>query len=260
MKITLFLISLIISAFGIFSAKAFPQIPDQTSNSLRNGPEQKGAFHTGHYDNLLSDLVGKSQTSVQENIDRAFDLLFFGNDSTQRVYYPDRINSTMGYIEDIGNGDVRSEGMSYGMMIAVQMDRKDVFDRIWKWAKTHMQFKDGPHAGYFAWHCRTDGSVIDSNTASDGEEWFVMSLFFASGRWGNGSGIFDYENEANGILHTMLHKEDEPEHGRVTNMFDGKEKLVKLGFVPTTRASMGRWSAPGPEDMLISDSMPGGLR
>ena len=41
----------------------------------------------------------------------------------------------MGYIEDIANNDVRTEGMSYGMMIAVQMNRKEVFDSLWKWAK-----------------------------------------------------------------------------------------------------------------------------
>lgn len=38
----------------------------------------------------------------------------------------------MGYIEDILNNDVRTEGMSYGMMIAVQLDKKTEFDRLWK--------------------------------------------------------------------------------------------------------------------------------
>ena len=47
------------------------------------------------------------------------------------------------YICDIIHDDVRSEGMSYGMMIAVQFEKKDIFDRLWRWTKTYMQHKEG---------------------------------------------------------------------------------------------------------------------
>ena len=47
----------------------------------------------------------------------------------------------MAYIEDTGNHDARTEGMSYGMMMCVQMDRKEEFDRLWKWAKTYMYLR-----------------------------------------------------------------------------------------------------------------------
>ena len=192
-----------------------------------------GAYATGVYPDLFSSLLGESPAEVQGKIDTAFNRLFFGDDETQRVYYP--VGSDMAYVEDVANDDVRTEGMSYGMMIAVQMDRKDVFDRLWKWAKTLMQFSEGPHKGYFAWHCRTDGTVLDSTAASDGEEWFVTALYFASGRWGDGSGIQNYRGEAESILGTMLHKESEPGHGSVTNMFDGKTHLVV--FVPSVRGN-----------------------
>ena len=59
----------------------------------------------------------------------------------------------MGYLVDTGNIDARTEGMSYGMMMCVQMDMKKEFDAIWKWAKTHMLLSEGPNAGYFAWSC-----------------------------------------------------------------------------------------------------------
>ena len=42
----------------------------------------------------------------------------------------------MGYIMDAGNHDVCTAGMSYGMMMCVQMNRKVEFYRLWKWAKT----------------------------------------------------------------------------------------------------------------------------
>ena len=42
------------------------------------------------------------------------------------------------YVQDIYNNDVRSEGMSYGMMVAVQLDHQTEFDRLWTWVKNHM--------------------------------------------------------------------------------------------------------------------------
>ncbi len=193
---------------------------------------REGSYYTGKYPDLFVQLLGKTHARVKTKIDEAFQQLFFGNDSTQRVYYP--VGRDMGYVEDIANHDVRTEGMSYGMMIAVQMNRKDVFDRIWKWAETYMQFKEGPHKGFFAWHCRPDGTVLSSSAASDGEQWFTMALFLASARWGNGKGIYDYRKQAQDILNTMLHKESEPHHGMVTDMFNKRKKLVV--FVPNTGA------------------------
>ncbi len=215
--------------FLLWSGFAAPAVPGGGAASASGG----GAYATGTYPDLFSSLLGKPPADIQGKIDTAFNRLFFGDDSTGRVCYP--AGSDMAYVEDVANNDVRTEGMSYGMMIAVQMNRKDVFDRLWKWAKTYMQFREGPHRGYFAWHCRTDGTVLDSTAASDGEEWFVMSLYFASARWGDGSGMLNYRGEAESILGTMLHKESEPGHGSVTNMFDPKRHIVV--FVPSVRGN-----------------------
>src|SRR5688572_23755094 len=185
------------------------------------------AFETGEYQNLFKELLGKSDAEVQEKLDAAWQHFFYGDDDFQRVYYP--VGDDMAYILDVGNGDVRSEGMSYGMMIAVQMDKQEEFNRLWKWAMTHMYHTDGPYSGYFSWHNMPDGEPLDSNPASDGEEWFVMALFFAAGRWQNGDGIYDYEAQANSILHTMRHKSEEGSIG--TNLFDATTHQVV--FVPT---------------------------
>jgi oligosaccharide reducing-end xylanase len=186
-----------------------------------------GAFESGQYRNLFEEYRNKSDAEVQAKIDAAWDQLFYGNDNLERVYYP--VGKDMAYIEDIGNGDVRTEGMSYGMMIAVQLDKKEEFDRLWKWAKTYMYQSDGPYQGYFAWHCTTEGKNLDANPASDGEEWFSTALLFASNRWGDGQGIFNYQAQAQEILHTMLHKEDQA-NGVATNMFNIENKQVV--FVP----------------------------
>ena len=185
-----------------------------------------GAVESGVYRNLFRER-GKSDAAIQAKLDAAWQQMFYGDDDTQRVYYP--IDADMAYILDIGNGDVRSEGLSYGMMIAVQLNKQAEFNRLWKWAKTYMYHRDGPHKGYFAWHCTPDGTVLDANSASDGEEWFAMALFFAAGRWGNGAGIFNYRAEAQAILDTMLHKDAET-NGVVSNMFDANHQQVV--FVP----------------------------
>src|SRR5512139_562765 len=186
-----------------------------------------GAFVSNEYRNLFKEYLGKSDEEIQAKIDAAWEQLFYGSDDFERVYYP--VGEDMAYIQDIGNGDVRSEGMSYGMMIAVQLDKKEEFDRIWKWTRTYMYQDDGPYQGYFAWHCTPEGEQLDANPASDGEEWFAMTLLFASARWGDGEGIFDYRAQAQEILDVMLHKED-TKSDLATNMFDLEHKQVV--FVP----------------------------
>jgi oligosaccharide reducing-end xylanase len=186
---------------------------------------------TGTYRNLFADYLGKSDSEIQAKVDSAWDQLFYGSDEYQRVYYP--VEGDMAYVMDIGNNDVRSEGMSYGMMISVQLDRQEEFNRIWKWAMTYMYQTDGPYQGYFAWHCDSAGKQLAANPASDGEEWFVTALFFASARWGDGEGIFNYRAEADAILHTMRNKT--AEDGIATDLFDPAAKQVV--FVPSGRNS-----------------------
>ena len=187
----------------------------------------KPAFETGVYSNLFADYLGKSDDEIQAKIDEAWNQLFYGDDASQRVYYP--VGSDMAYILDTGNDDVRSEGMSYGMMIAVQLNKKEEFDRIWKWTKTYMYQTEGGYKGYFAWHCKPDGTQLAANPASDGEEWFIMALMFADSRWGSGEGIYNYLAEAQAILDVSLHA-DEFGGDLATNLFDPEAKQVV--FVP----------------------------
>ncbi len=222
----------------MFAFAFFAPLATMTLNRTAPDSTSTGSYFTGVYHNLFTDLLGVPDTVVDARISLAYRQLFHGNDTTERVYFP--VDPDMAYIADVHNNDVRTEGMSYGMMICVQLNKKSEFDRLWKWAKVHMQFQEGPHKGYFAWHCNKDGSVLDPTAASDGEEWFVTSLLFASARWGNGEGIYNYKNEALSILNTMLHKEEDPGRGTVTNMFAAQEKIVR--FVPNTDG--GRFTDP----------------
>lgn len=195
--------------------------------ALAPAAESPRSFATGVYRNLFAEQLGRTETELDAKIDAAWRSLFHGDDATQRVYYP--VGEAMAYIADIGNGDVRSEGMSYGMMLAVQLDRKPEFDRLWRWAVTHMRHAGGPRAGYFAWHCRFDGTPLSPNSASDGEEWLAMALFFASHRWGDGEGVLNYGAEAQRLLRLMLHK---PATDVVTSIFDRTQKQVVFSPTP----------------------------
>ena len=157
-----------------------------------------------HYPNVFGQM-GYSRREIESRTREIFDQIFFG-DHEVSLYRP--MGPDMACFEDTGNHDVRTEGMSYAMMMCVQMDRKTEFDRLWTWAKTYMFLTEGPNAGYFAWSCSLDGSKNAFGAAPDGEEYFAMALFFAAHRWGNGQGIFDYEVEARSLLHTCLHKGD----------------------------------------------------
>jgi oligosaccharide reducing-end xylanase len=188
--------------------------------------------------NLFADVLGKSPTEIAEKVGAAFQSLFRGGENAT-VYY--EVGADQAYILDVDANDVRTEGMSYGMMIAVQLDQKDVFDRLWTWAKRFMYQASGAQAGYFVWHRTPAGDPVSTThpegPAPDGEEYFATALVLASQRWGDGSGIYDYGAEARALLDVMIHKGEDPEAqaAGVTSMFDPTSKLVV--FVPTTWAT-----------------------
>lgn len=152
----------------------------------------KSAFETGVYRNVFAEL-GYTDEEIEKKIKDSFNTVFYGSEE-ERFFHT--VGDDMGYMEDTGNNDARTEGMSYGMMMCVQMDWKEEFDRLWKWAYTYMYNTEGYHKGYFGWSCKTTGEKNSDGPAPDGEEFFAMALFFASHRWGDGEGIYDYSGYA----------------------------------------------------------------
>lgn len=169
-----------------------------------------GAFATGKYRNLFAE-GGHSKKEIRAKVDAAYQQLFHGDPKTQTIAFAagSNANGPLMYVTDWANHDVRTEGMSYGMMIAVQLDKKAEFDAIWNWAKTYMYISDpkAPSYEYFAWSCKTDGTHNSEGAAPDGESYFAMALLFAGNRWGNGEGIYNYHAEANKLLHAMVHRQ-----------------------------------------------------
>ena len=162
--------------------------------------------------------VGIPEEQINARLEEIKQQFFFGEDS----FYHE--SGDMAYLEDTGNFDARTEGMSYGMMICVQLGMKEEFDKIWKWAKTNMYLEEGKNEGYFAWSCQPDGTKNAYGAAPDGEEFFIMALLFASHRFGDGEGIYNYSAEAKKILEAVLHKGENGREGKP--MFNRDNKLV----------------------------------
>lgn len=207
--------------------------------------EGRGAYATNEYPNLFLES-GHTEQDIDEKIAGAFEQLFHGDSATQRIYFPvgSNDNGQLAYMLDVNNNDIRSEGMSYGMMIAVQLDKKPEFDALWNYAMTYSYVDDPAHPaeGYFAWSLKRDGTPNSETPAPDGEEYFVTALYFASARWGAGEGIYNYKAWADKILTTMRHHPEKT--GNVLNrtqtvgpMVNEEKKMIL--FVPNGPAGGG---------------------
>jgi oligosaccharide reducing-end xylanase len=230
---------------------------------------ESGAFATRKYRNLFAESK-HTQKEIDTKITMAFQQLFHGDPQSQSIFFAAarNPNGPLAYITDWNNHDVRTEGMSYGMMIAVQLNKKAEFDAIWNWAKTYMYIADPNHPSfaYFSWSCKTDGTANEETPAPDGEEYFVMSLYFAAHRWGSGTGIYDYKSQADELLTTMRHRIEKTgptKKGERTVAAEVNEEFKMIRFVPViTRGDFtdpsyhlpafyelwARWGPPGDRD------------
>lgn len=165
---------LFLIAFGVFltsldaaSAQVTAPLPSQAQPTFRpplpheNAPlgdipsmpgDGQGAYKTHQYRDLFAEQ-GHTQAESKAKIDKAFQQLFHGDGQEERLYFETgaNVNGPLAYITDWANNDARTEGMSYGMMIAVELNKKREFDALWNWANTYMLITDpqNPSAGYF---------------------------------------------------------------------------------------------------------------
>ena len=183
----------------------------------------EGAISSGRYPNYLSE-IGISDEEARKRVEQAFETIFFDPEEN----FCHHTDEDAWCMVDTGNNDARTEGMSYGMMMCVQMNRKDIFDRLWTFSDRYMRQRKGPDEGYFAWSVRLDGKHNAEGPAPDGEEYFAMALFMASARWGNGEGIFHYEEQAREILRHCVHQHELVPGGQP--MWEPENAYIK--FVP----------------------------
>jgi len=217
-----------------FRSHREPGLPSKLPSHPPVLPKQ-GAVESGTYRNMFVEM-GIDAAAVSQRVDAIFSQLFVTGDiDNERLLY-EAADGSGSYIHAVDSDDVRSEGMSYAMMIAAQRDNKTMFDQVWRWAKEHMRHSglDDERHGYFAWHCKPTGAVLDQNPASDGETWFASALYTAAARWGRA----DYASEAAALLDDCVNKTGNPVHpySSIVNMFDNatgvKAAPASVVFVP----------------------------
>ena len=195
----------------------------------------KGAFLTGTYPNYLAG-AGISDRTADEMVRKAFDTIF----SDPEENFCHHTDEDAWCMVDTGNTDARTEGMSYGMMMCVQMDRQDIFDRLWTFTERYMLISEGPCAGYFIWSVGLDGKPNADGPAPDGEEYFAMALFMASARWGDREGSFNYSERAREILRHAVHQHELVPGGQP--MWDPENTYIR--FVPGMKISDPSYHLP----------------
>jgi oligosaccharide reducing-end xylanase len=227
--------------------------PNNSGSSLvppfEPGPPNSGVV--GGTPNLFTDVLGRTQAEVDTKLRTAVDRFFgigSGDPATPSVgnggarsFYVLPQDSSMGFVWAADSADIRSEGMSYGMFIAVQMNMQEQFDQLWRFAKTYMQYPSEPEADlvgwrlYFRWTGKVDTGDAGNwqvnynateSPASDGEEYFAAALYLADRRWGS-AGALNYQADADALTHAMLHN---PESAGRTPLIDAESNMVT--FVP----------------------------
>lgn len=102
-----------------------------------------------------------------------------------------------------------SEGMAYGMLIAVYMNEQTMFDAFFRYVLLHLN-----RNGLMEWEIKPDGAVSQTGAASDGDEDMAWALIMADRQWG-GRGSLDapYLEHARRLIDAMWKHEVDKERG-----------------------------------------------
>jgi endo-1,4-beta-D-glucanase Y len=193
-----------------------PGEPEQPAPDVPASPDRPTRGTANLFTDLLDIPVGEVDAKVRLVVDRVFGIGTNESavpqvDTGFRIYYELPQDPSQAFIWCADENDVRSEGQSYGMMIAVQMNMQSQFDKLWTFAKQRMQFATNDAWNrYFRWQgvVTANANQIDVNfgqngPAPDGDEYFAAALYLADRRWGS-NGAINYEEEADAIASAML--------------------------------------------------------
>jgi endo-1,4-beta-D-glucanase Y len=100
------------------------------------------------------------------------------------------------------NGETVSEGIGYGMLLAVCFDDLEIFDGLWQYAKAHHNEK-----GLMDWKIGPDNrpTADGKNSATDADEDMAFALIAADMKWGG------YREDAEGLVASIW--QHQIEHG-----------------------------------------------
>ncbi len=99
--------------------------------------------------------------------------------------------------------DTVSEGLGYGMILAVYFGEQQLFDDLYRYVKVFLNSN-----GLMSWHIDSSGNVTGTDgigAATDADEDIAVALVFAHKKWGSGGSI-QYESEAKNYISRIFSK------------------------------------------------------
>ncbi|HKO50466.1 MAG TPA: glycosyl hydrolase family 8 [Polyangiaceae bacterium] len=160
--------------------------------------------------NAFKELGIASDEDIEAKLETAFSSLFDPDpQSTETILV---LQEPGALIKDVLHDDVRTEGMGLAMVVAVELDKREVFDQLWAFAKGKLRQESGPAQGYFNSLC--DEDVVTTCLDTYGMQHFALALVLASGRWHGAT----YSQDALALLDLLQHGIGSP--------FDAKTHLV----------------------------------
>jgi oligosaccharide reducing-end xylanase len=152
------------------------------------------------YPNAFRDLLGKSESEINNRVNGAYAQLFHGDPNTESIFVSD--GTDRAYIQDVLHNQIRTEGLGLGMLISVSLAKRSDFDRLWRYSKS-IQITNGPAQGYFPSLC---GEADETCLDPFGIQQMAMALLLARGQWQDSPGDIDYGFEAASLLDVIRNK------------------------------------------------------
>jgi oligosaccharide reducing-end xylanase len=174
--------------------------------SISGGATLAPLRRTPPYVNAFREFLGRSDSDIANKVGSTFNRLFHGDPSNEAIFFP--VGTDQAYILDVLHDEVRSEGIGLGMLITVELDKRDEFDKLWRYAKA-IQIKNGPARGYFPSYCNSSGTADTDYRCNDpfGLQQIATTLLLARGRWQSAPGDIDYGGEAAALLDIIRYKQ-----------------------------------------------------
>jgi oligosaccharide reducing-end xylanase len=221
-------LSLLTSCHGTLDAigcNERPALPD--GGGTGGGEALRPLLAPLSYPNPFRDWLGKSNSDISAKLTDTFNQLFHGDPAKEAIFV--LVGTDQGYVRDVYHDEVRTEGIGLGMLITVELDKRDDFDRLWRYAKA-IQVKEGPRQGYFPSLCTATSTDEVACDDPYGLQQIATALLLARGRWRSSPGTINYGAEASTLLDIIRNKESYNCGivGTTTGTFDPQSKLVYL--------------------------------
>ena len=116
-------------------------------------------------------------------------------------------------------GSTVSEGIGYGMLLAVYMNDQPLFDNLWLYEQSHLD-----SSGLMNWEIGPDNQITSggNGAATDGDEDMAFALIMADRQWGTSANLKDtYLNYAKTLISAIW--QYEVDHNRAEMLKPGDQ-------------------------------------